>query len=168
FTYVPPFSWANACWIGSVPEELNCLSYVESMAIARARGTRCFIKLEKGPLAQSAALGNVCILPQEPRYLCNILPPPISELRDEIVVVFVSDATAPIKEATLLKSPLLIRRARILKALAWLKSHNPHYRDVQISDQHASHYPESGALPAPTQHLLPTASLSSEGASYTT
>ncbi|KAL9939993.1 hypothetical protein V8E36_000698 [Tilletia maclaganii] len=134
FTVVPEFSYVNACWLGSQPSQLSDLTYVESLAVARARGTKCFIKLEKGPHGQSAAMGNVCVLPQEPRRLAEILPPPLSELSDEIVVVFVSDASTEVKTETLMRSPLLLRRGKILEALQWLQVNNPLYRDVHIDN----------------------------------
>ncbi|KAL9933237.1 hypothetical protein V8E36_007955, partial [Tilletia maclaganii] len=152
FTRVPAFSYANACWIGDVPPELSELSYVESLAIARARGTRCFIKIEKGPTGQSAALGNVCILQQQPRSLATVLPPPLNQLYDEIAVVFVTKDAQVVnprstESETLTRSPVLMRRSRILKALTWLKMHNAVYKDIDIDSSTAEQYPENGPLP---------------------
>ncbi|KAL9938596.1 hypothetical protein V8E36_002315, partial [Tilletia maclaganii] len=168
FTRVPAFSYANARWIGDVPPELSELSYVESLAIARERGTRCFIKIEKGPTGQSAALGNVCILQQQPRSLATVLPPPLNQLYDEIAVVFVTAANDVVRSEKLMRSPLLMRRSRILKALTWLKMHNPVYKDIDIDSSTAEQYPENGPLPVPTQVMLPSVASSSESSSYTT
>ncbi|KIJ23210.1 hypothetical protein M422DRAFT_85886, partial [Sphaerobolus stellatus SS14] len=89
FKKVPLYAYVNNCWLGSVPEELKDLSFLEELCIARARSTRCMIKLEKGPTGQFASKGNVCIFPQEPRSLESVLPPPLNILHDEIAIIFV-------------------------------------------------------------------------------
>ncbi|KAJ7847820.1 hypothetical protein B0H14DRAFT_2583366 [Mycena olivaceomarginata] len=42
FFKIPLYSWANGCWIGSVPEELAILTYVEELVISLAHTTKCW------------------------------------------------------------------------------------------------------------------------------
>jgi hypothetical protein len=143
-TQVPLYGYANGCWIGDVPSELQGLTFLEEQCISRARATRCTIKLEKGPSGQYASHGNVCIFPQEPRALAEVLPPPINVFYDEIAVIFVSSPDATVTEESLSKSPLLVRRKRILDALQWLKANNPLYKEVRIAEETLLDYPEHG------------------------
>jgi len=168
FKTVPLYSYANNCWLGPVPEELVGLSYLEEQCIARARSTRCVIKLKKGESGQFASKGNVCIFPQEPKILMSVLPPPINVLHDEIAVVFVSSADNPVTAEILEKSPLLVRRHRILRALEWLKQNNPLYKDIRIDYETLNcDYPTDGAaLGFATTEVLNNSSANSEGTSY--
>lgn len=87
FQSIPLYSYANACWRGDTPKELQGLTLFEEQCIALARATRCTFKLKPGPTGQTASSGNVCILPQDPRMLPLVLPLPMSELFDEVAVV---------------------------------------------------------------------------------
>lgn len=98
FTSVPHLSWANGCWIGDVPAELKGLTYAEELVIARAHSTKCWFKLNSGYLSQRAAHGNVCIHPHEITKLATVLPRPISNLYEEIVVMFVRGNTPATEE----------------------------------------------------------------------
>jgi hypothetical protein len=169
FTTIPLYSYANGCWIGKVPPELQGLTFLEEQCIARARSTHCTAKInaEYGPLK---AKGNVCILPQEPRSLEKVLPPPINVLYDEVAVILVASDKNIVTEEILKKSPLLIRRTRILKALEWLKTNNPLYSDIEISyDRLVSQYPTHGTIPGiAVQQLKCNTSGTSDGSSYAT
>ncbi|KAJ7203076.1 hypothetical protein GGX14DRAFT_302348, partial [Mycena pura] len=93
FVTLPMLSWANGCWIGTVPPELQCLTYAEELVIARAHSTKCWARITSGaasgPFAQRAAHGNVCVHPHEISELAMVLPRPMSTLYDEICVIFV-------------------------------------------------------------------------------
>ncbi|KAK6987596.1 hypothetical protein R3P38DRAFT_2574915, partial [Favolaschia claudopus] len=65
FRSIPVRSYANGLWMGTVPDELKDLTFLEEQCIARARATKCMYKLALGPSGQFAARGNVCILPQD-------------------------------------------------------------------------------------------------------
>ncbi|KAF9017144.1 hypothetical protein BDZ89DRAFT_889654, partial [Hymenopellis radicata] len=143
FFKIPLLSWANGCWIGSTPAELAGLTYLEELVIARAHTTKCWVKLNqgKGPLAQRAASGNVCIHPHEITDLATRLPRPISTLYDEIAVMFVSN-DQPALPDIFKRTPFLVRRGRILKALNWLKGHNRFYYDIEIDEDALKDYPD--------------------------
>ncbi|KAI3998027.1 hypothetical protein K523DRAFT_219239, partial [Schizophyllum commune Tattone D] len=141
---VPVRSYANGIWCGQIPPELQGLTFMEEQCIARARATRCMFKLEAGPSGQSASRGNACIFAQDPSPLLTSLPPPLSVLADEICVVFVGSPNAEVTLETLRKTPLLVRRQRILDALRWLMANNPLYHDLCMEDviENLEEYPE--------------------------
>ncbi|KAJ3793507.1 hypothetical protein GGU11DRAFT_691675, partial [Lentinula aff. detonsa] len=124
-------------------------------------------KLELGPTGQYASRGNVCILPQEPGPLLTCLPPPVNELHDEISIILVGSPDAEITLDKLHKSPLLVRRLRIIEALRWLITHNPLYSDLDIYsiESNAAEYPDHG-IPFPMQSIV-RVNANSEGQSYT-
>ncbi|KAL1724582.1 hypothetical protein EV714DRAFT_177248, partial [Schizophyllum commune] len=144
FQRIPLRSYANGLWRGRVPAELQGLTFLEEQCIARARATRCMFKLELGPAGQFASRGNVCIFPQDPSPLLTSLPPPLSTLHDEICVILVGSPTTDISIEMLRRSPLLVRRSRIVNALLWLIENNPLYADLDVNEimRNASDYPE--------------------------
>ncbi|KAJ7918097.1 hypothetical protein B0H13DRAFT_1548035, partial [Mycena leptocephala] len=110
----------NGCWIGDIPPELSCLTYMEELIIARAHTTKCWAKINSGSgpriLQHRSASGNVCIHPHGITILGTVLPRPMSTLYDEIVIIFVSEnreATADMFRQT----PFLARRGVLLRAL---------------------------------------------------
>ncbi|KAJ7362353.1 hypothetical protein DFH08DRAFT_799399 [Mycena albidolilacea] len=48
FFKIPLYSWANGCWIGTIPPELSSLSYTEELVITRAQTTKCWVKINAG------------------------------------------------------------------------------------------------------------------------
>ncbi|KAL1698256.1 hypothetical protein EV121DRAFT_218453, partial [Schizophyllum commune] len=124
-------------------------------------------KLELGPAGQFASRGNVCIFPQDPSPLLTSLPPPLSTLHDEICVILVGSPSTDISIEMLRRTPLLVRRSRIVNALLWLVANNPLYADLDVNEvmRNASDYPECD-VPIPVQSVLRTASTATEGSSY--
>ncbi|KAJ7330931.1 hypothetical protein DFH08DRAFT_635302, partial [Mycena albidolilacea] len=144
FFKIPLYSWANGCWIGNIPPELSSLTYTEELVIARAHTTKCWVKINAGSgppiLHQRSASGNVWIHPHEISTLATVLPRPMFTLYDEIAIIFVSDdheATADMFKRT----PFLVRRGHILRALNWLKENNPLYRNIEIDLIALAEYP---------------------------
>ncbi|KAJ6623785.1 hypothetical protein B0H10DRAFT_1785679, partial [Mycena sp. CBHHK59/15] len=112
--------------------------------------------------------GNVCIHPHEISTLATVLPCPMSALYDEIMVIFVSDdqeATADMFKRT----PFLVRRGRILRALNWLKANNPLYCDITIDFVALAEYPDDddGRVPFPVQRQTANKTICSQSATYT-
>jgi hypothetical protein len=90
----------------------------------------------------------------------------MSTLYDEICVIFVSDdqeATANIFERT----PLLVRRGHILRALNWLKLNNPLYTDIVLDYDALNEYPEDGHAPFPVQRQATNGMIRSQSSTYT-
>ncbi|KAJ6541901.1 hypothetical protein B0H19DRAFT_888024, partial [Mycena capillaripes] len=149
---IPLYSWANGCWIGDIPPELSCLTYVEELIIARAHTTKCWAKINSGSgpriLQQRSVSGNVCIHLHEITILGTVLPRPMSTLYDEIVIIFVSEnreTTADMFRQT----PFLARRGVLLQALLWSKANNPIYHNVEIDMEALAEYPadDDGYIP---------------------
>ena len=172
FFQVPLYSWANGCWIGDLPPELDGLTYTEELVIARAHTTKCWAKINSTsvpyPLQQRAASGNVCIHPHEISTLATSLPRPMSSLYDEIVVIFVSEN----REATpdiFKRTPFIARRGRILHALNWLKHNNPLYHDIVIDLKALSEYPSDdyGIVPFPVQTQMANDTVRGQNSTYT-
>ncbi|KAJ6609358.1 hypothetical protein B0H10DRAFT_1671356, partial [Mycena sp. CBHHK59/15] len=100
--------------------------------------------------------------------IATILPHPVSALYDEIVVIFVSDdheATADMFKRT----PFLVRRGRILRALSWLKTNNPLYHDITIDLVALAEYPsdDDGCVPFPVQYQTPNDTIQGQNSTYT-
>ncbi|KAJ7202025.1 hypothetical protein GGX14DRAFT_298473, partial [Mycena pura] len=115
---------------------------------------------------QRVAHGNVCVHPHEISELATVLPRPMSSLYDEICVIFVSDnqeATADIFART----PLLVRRGHILRALEWLKLHNPLYADITLDYDALAEYPANGRVPFPVQRQATNGMIRSQSSTYT-
>ncbi|KAJ6576139.1 hypothetical protein DFH09DRAFT_915040, partial [Mycena vulgaris] len=125
-------------------------------------------KLSFGPSGQFAARGNVCILPQETTSFLNAMPPPLSRIRDEICVILVGSPCTEVTHDMLRKSPLLVRREKVRKALFWLIEHNPLYADLDTSivNKNLEEYPVYDC-PIATQDFLRTNSANNQGSSYT-
>ncbi|KAL0061500.1 hypothetical protein AAF712_011643 [Marasmius tenuissimus] len=161
--------YANGLWIGDVPTELQGLTFLEEQCIARARATKCMYKLSLTSAGQFAARGNVCVLPQDTSSFLKSMPPPLSRIQDEICVILVGSPEVEITYEMLKKSPLLVRRKKIEKALMWLIDHNPLYSDLSKGAMvnNLEEYPEYDC-PLPVKEFLRTNSASNQGASYTT
>ncbi|KAH8802374.1 hypothetical protein DL96DRAFT_1422555, partial [Flagelloscypha sp. PMI_526] len=144
FIRIPPQSYANGLWFGELPTELQGLSFLEEQCIARARSTRCLFKIQTGPTGQYAVRGNACIFPQNPSSLIMALPPPLKNLRDEVCVLLVGSPNKQVTEDILKRSPLLVRRDIIYRALKWLIANNPLYRDVTLDAVNLAEYPLNG------------------------
>nr|GAT48229.1 ATP-dependent DNA helicase [Mycena chlorophos] len=167
FKHIPLRSYANGLWTGLCPPELSDLTFLEEQCIARARATRCMFKLELGPTGQYASRGNVCVFPQDPTSLVEQLPPPLSALRDEVCIILVGSPDTVVTADMLSRTPLLVRRSKIIDALLWLRANNPLYGSLDINTiyANAASYPEAG-VPFPVTDYLRTAASGSEGSSY--
>jgi hypothetical protein len=126
-------------------------------------------KLTIGPSGQMAARGNVCILPQDSSSFVSAMPAPLFRIRDEICVILVGSPDTEVTPDMLRKSPLLVRRECIRKALFWLIENNPLYSDLNKDSvvENLEEYPEHDC-PLATTDFLRTNSASKQGTSYTT
>ncbi|KAJ7355963.1 hypothetical protein DFH08DRAFT_955397 [Mycena albidolilacea] len=89
-------------------------------------------------------------------------------LYDEIAIIFVSDnheATADMFKRT----PFLVRRGHILRALNWLKENNPLYHNIQIDLIALAEYPadDDGCVPFLVQHQSDSETIRGQNATYT-
>src|SRR5579859_5397854 len=77
----PPELLANFRWIGPVPPELQGLTWIEELLIARAHLNSIIVHLQNQNLHFSLK-GHAILLPQDTTQLLDILPLPPSALPD--------------------------------------------------------------------------------------
>ncbi|KAF9458818.1 hypothetical protein BDZ94DRAFT_1172861, partial [Collybia nuda] len=70
----------------------------------------------------------------------NVLPPPREDL-DEVLAILFTGPCQPSPD-DLKRTPLLVRRNPVKKALEWLKLNHIGYSDIEISAKNLSQYPE--------------------------
>ena len=77
------------------------------------------------------------------------LPPPMKDLDDVLAVLF----TGPWKptEKEFKRTPLLIRRKKVARALEWLKLNHAKYADLEIAYDEFECYPEE-SLPGSVEY----------------
>lgn len=69
----------------------------------------------------------------------QFLPQPVTSLALVLAVTYIGTKNLP---KDWLKSTFRVRRDVVFNALTWLKSHNPLYADIQISEAQLAHLPE--------------------------
>ncbi|KAJ6611365.1 hypothetical protein B0H10DRAFT_2165858 [Mycena sp. CBHHK59/15] len=107
----------------SVPQELQGLSYAESVMIAKIRHNRCVIRVNSGRVGIHA---NAIILPSR------------DEMREILAFVF-TGSTAPTQE-DFDCTPMLVRRDKVAAALNWLKLNHEGYADLETSEENLLSY----------------------------
>lgn len=143
-------------WIGDVPLPLKILSLPERILVARFFPTTYIVKLypkKKGARAwalasslHSGLQSNVSMYrlntDQIAHMLCDhVMPPPSSVLAAMIRVMFVGPRNVP--EKTMLGF-LHVNHARVHLALCWLKTNNPIYHNIVISESRLDELLEDG------------------------
>ncbi|KAJ7637332.1 hypothetical protein DFH06DRAFT_902807, partial [Mycena polygramma] len=118
------------------------------------------------PISQRGVKGHIIVYPQRPSAVAQTLPPPIEDIVTPICVVFVG-SQAPTAEWLREKAtPLVVRKERVQKALAWLKIHNHLYRDVAIDNAALDQIPDESILPFHIQHIIPNAGIDMTTSDY--
>ncbi|KAJ3764598.1 hypothetical protein FB446DRAFT_799876, partial [Lentinula raphanica] len=154
-------------YVGPVPDELSNLSIVEEAMISRCRSKCWIIQLKEdqsstpSETSQRALKGNIIIYPQKVSQVASVLPPNLDELASPICVVFVGSKRPSDEWLRKHAKPLAIRPGRVLKALLWLKAHNPLYRDIVINRTLLQSLPDNYILPVHVEHVLPNSALDS-------
>ena len=115
------FSSENSLIPSPVPEELQNLTQIEEMLIARVFPV---ISVYTKPGGQRAYRGHCINFPQEVEEIFHTLPRYPNELPVIIVAVDVRDNVS---------KDLIVRREKVSAALHWLVKHNPAYKDIQIN-----------------------------------
>jgi hypothetical protein len=137
--YRPRESLANYRWIGAVPPELQDLSWIEELLIARAHLTGQILRLQNRNSSSHFGLkGHVILLPQDTTELLNILPLPSSSLPDIVRVVWVG---RPVRNADVLRDHFRVRTQKVYDALRWLVRNNEDYKDVVIDNAQFERWP---------------------------
>ena len=89
----------NGFWVGKIPEELACLTYVEQLLISRVRHNRCIIKVASGRYKMHA---NAITFHNPIAKIYDTLPS-VDELDEVLAVMF----TGPCQPTKTLQSPIL-------------------------------------------------------------
>ena len=135
----PPESLANFRWIGPVPFELQGLTWIEELLIARAHLNGTIIRLQNRNTTSHFGLkGHVILLPQDTTRLLDLLPLPPSSLPDIVRVVWVGK---PVRSADGLRDHFSVRTQRVYDALLWLTRYNEDYKDVMIDRSQFKRWP---------------------------
>ena len=133
------FSKENYMKPSSVPKELQGLTKIEEMLIARPLPImRVFVK----PGGQRGYSGHCINLPQDVKELANSLPRYPKDI--PFILIKMTGKDNSCKEVT-------VRRHKVEGALHWLTLHNPQYKDVNVDQDNLNCLPDDGV---PSQ--LPT------------
>ena len=134
---IPKFALARGLWLGKIPDELQQLSFAEKLLIGRVRHNRCVVRVAKG---MHKMISNAVTFEHPMQNIYTILPPPIEEMDEVLAFIF----TGPCQptEDDFCRTPLLVRRNKVAKALEWLKFNHRDYADLEISYKNLESYPE--------------------------
>ena len=135
----PKYALANGLWLGEVPSELQNLSYAEQLLVSRVRRNKCIVQVSSGMHKMKA---NVIAFENPMPKIYARLPPPVEDL-DEVLAFIYTGPCRPSPE-DLERTPLLVRRKKVSKALEWLKLNHVDYRDVDIAYDNLAKYPDNG------------------------
>ncbi|RDX46201.1 hypothetical protein OH76DRAFT_1356373, partial [Lentinus brumalis] len=135
---IPADSLANGLWIGEVPSELRDLSWTEKMLISRVKHNYCIVKVHVSGMSKMKANVVSHSLPMAKIY--QALPPSRDELDEVLAFMYIGPNVPTQKEFQ--RTPLLVRRNKVAKALEWLKLNHADYADLEISYKNLSEYPE--------------------------
>ena len=126
------FSKENSMIPSSVPPQLEGLTQVEEMLIARALPImRVYIK----PGGQRGYSGHCINLPQNVAELAHSLPRYPKDL--SVIVVKMKGKDNNFKDVT-------VRRQNVANALQWLINNNPHYKDIIVNQDSLNSLPLHG------------------------
>ena len=119
----------------SVPNELQNLTQIEEMLIARALPImRVYIK----PGGQRGYSGHCINLPQNVTELATSLPRYPKDLA--VIIVKVKGKDNTFRDVT-------VRKQKVHNALVWLINNNPHYSELTIDEEALNSLPENGVPP---------------------
>ncbi|KAJ6506046.1 hypothetical protein DFH09DRAFT_943412, partial [Mycena vulgaris] len=124
-------------WIGKVPPQLQNLSYAEGLMIAKVRHNRCVIRVNSGRVRMNA---NAIMFSQPIVKVYHKLPPSRDEMHEILAFIFTGSSQPTPEDFD--RTPLLVRRSKVLAALEWLKLNHEGYVDLEISKENLDMYSE--------------------------
>lgn len=133
---IPELALVRGQWIGDLPDCLQCLNMVETLAIVLCQHNNCIVQVKMG---QRKLSGNAVIFSQPVDKFYDVLPPPREELDECLVVVFIGKKHPTLQDYR--RTPLLFCKDVVLRALEWLKLNHQGYSDVTISPKNLDTYP---------------------------
>jgi hypothetical protein len=113
---VPELALAKGLWLGCVSKELAELRFVEKMLVARVRHNCCFVRVASGMRKMTS---HVVAFQSPMPKVYQALPPSVDDIDEVLAILF----TGPCKptEKDFERTPLLVRRNHVARALEWLK-----------------------------------------------
>ena len=135
---VPKHALANGLWVGPVPDQLRGLTFAEKMMIARVRHNRAVIRVSSG---RAKMVANVIMFANPTLSVYHMLPPSRDKMKEVLALIF-TGSTQPTDE-DFKRTPFLVRRANVSRALDWLKLNHSDYQDLEISRDNLDSYPLS-------------------------
>jgi hypothetical protein len=136
---VPTYALANGLWLGKTPPVLQDLKYAERMLISRVRHNHCVVRVSSGMTKVTA---NAVTFENPMPKIYRALPPPVEELDQVLAFIYIGPCKPTPDD--LKRTPMLVRRNKVAKALEWLKLNHKDYYDLDISYDNLSQYPEEG------------------------
>jgi hypothetical protein len=162
---LPPHSLANYRWVGTVPEELQGLTWLEELLVARAHLVGRVIRLEERKTTSYFALkGHTILLPQDTTRLLDLLPISPSSLPEVVKVVWTGKST-PDKQK--LRTHFTVRKRQVYDALQWLCRNHEDYRQVTIDEERLASWESTFVATDILNSMNSVANNSSEDASQT-
>lgn len=147
---LPKNALARGLWLGMVPKELMQLNFVEKLLVARVRHNYCVAKVSSGLRKLKC---NVVCFDTPIQRVYSILPPPVKDI-DEVLAIIYSGPNEP-TERELARTPFLVRKQYVVRALRWLVLNSRVYSDVVVSIDNLDQYPEN--TPPVSVHYRPKA-----------
>ncbi|XP_034255201.1 uncharacterized protein LOC117653547 isoform X2 [Thrips palmi] len=115
-----------------VPEELQCLTYIEEQLIAKIHPIVSVVKLKGHQLGYK---GNIINYPQDVKTFAEKLPHKVTDLSC-VLTIRASKGLKPVD--------FQVRAKVVRNALLWLKDNNFYYKDIEISDTNLALLPDDG------------------------
>ena len=135
---VPKLALSKNLWLGTVPDVLKKLTFVEKILVAKVRHTCAFVKVASGMRKMKA---NIVAFESPIQKIYNVLPPPREDL-DEVLAILFTGPCRPTAE-DFARTPFLVRRNSVIAALEWLRLNHSDYADIQISKENVMQYEEN-------------------------
>jgi hypothetical protein len=136
---IPKHALANGLWLGTVPDQLKGLTFSEKMMIARVRHNRAVVRVSSG---RAKMVANVIMFANPTPSVYHALPPTREEMTE--VLAFIFTGSAQPTDEDFRRTPFLVRREKVSRALDWLKLNHSDYKDLEISRENLESYPLSG------------------------
>ncbi|KAJ3474720.1 hypothetical protein NLI96_g12297 [Meripilus lineatus] len=133
---IPELALVRGQWLGDTPDELRDLNFVEKLTVALCRHNNCVFQVKMG---QRKLSGNAVVYSQPVNKFYDVLPPPREDLDECLVIVFIGKRFPTLQDYR--RTPLLIRKDKVLAALNWLKLNHPGYEKVRIEPRNLDSYP---------------------------
>ena len=131
---LPSEALANFRWVGPVPEELQDLTWIEELLIARVHVCGSIVRLgqRNNPSSFFGIKGHVVFLPQDTTRLIDLLPMSPASLSDIVKVVWTGRSKP---DRSHLRSRFTVRKHKVYNALKWLVNNHEDYRNNVTIDE---------------------------------